>query len=61
MDCDEDAMETKLFSKQQGITEPKQVVGTMNIFLPIAISLFVLLLAMLMYISKSCCTCPANK
>jgi viroplasmin and RNaseH domain-containing protein len=61
MGCDEDAMETNLFPKQQGITEPKQVVGTMNIFLPIAISLIVLLVAMVMYVSKSCCTCPANK
>jgi viroplasmin and RNaseH domain-containing protein len=59
--CDEDAMETNRFPKQQGITEPKQVVGTMNIFLPIAISLIVLLVAMVMYVSKSCCTCPANK
>jgi len=61
MGCDEDAMETKVFPNQQGIIEPKQIIARMNIFLPIAISVFVLLLAMLMYVSNSCCTCPTNK
>jgi len=61
MGCDEDAMETKVFPNQHCINEPKKVVARMNIFLPIAISLFVLCLAMLLYVSKSSYTCPANK
>ena len=61
MDCDEDAMETKVFSNPQGIIEPKQIVARMNTFLPITVFLFLLLVAMLMYVPKSCCTCPANK
>jgi hypothetical protein len=61
MGCDEDAMEIRVFPNQYCINEPKKVVATMNIFLPIAISLFVLFLAMLLYVSKSGCTCPTNK
>jgi hypothetical protein len=61
MGCDEDVLETKVFPNPQGINEPKQAVARMNIFLPIALFLFVLLLAMLFYVPKSCCTCPSNK
>jgi hypothetical protein len=60
MGCDEDVLETKVFPNPQG-KEPKQAVARMNIFLPIALFLFVLLLAMLFYvptlvlqISRSC-------
>jgi len=60
MSCDEDAMESKVFPNPQGIIEPKQAVARMIIFLPIALFVFVLLLAMLLYVPKSCCTCPAN-
>jgi len=60
MSCDEDAMESKVFLNPQGIIEPKQAVARMNIFLPIALFVFVLLLAMLLYVPKSCCTCHEN-
>jgi hypothetical protein len=45
MGCDEDALETKVFPNPHGTIEPKQVVRRMNILLPIALFLFVLLLA----------------